>query len=371
MMIELGIKEFTSPVLDRPLSEYKIICPLHFFAFGRFKEVLLESGYEVAHPEGLFFHRPSREIIYGETVGTCARLFLTTLDFQALENLFFQAIRKEFKNKYVLIEGEESCRIQYSLSGPSFEEIKHTLPKSVVNILENSLWNYEEFCSRYSKHNLSDTLGILFYGPPGVGKTFILRSYFNKLLHERNFTVVQVYQKCLEYLNMSVLLNSCKALFPCILFLEDIDIGFKDRQERAGSLAGFLLETFEGLSQAERVVLIGTSNDVDVIEKALLRPGRIDYPLKIEKPSKSSKELALSHYLDGVDVNLPLPLRETLVNSADTFAELKGAFQHVFRTYVSTGDFPPIEDISRMIRAWRDARVVGVSEKEERRMGLL
>jgi SpoVK/Ycf46/Vps4 family AAA+-type ATPase len=168
-----------------------------------------------------------------------------------------------------------------------------------------------------------------------------------------------------------VLLNSCKALFPCILFLEDIDIKFKDREERVGSLAGFLLETFEGLSQAEKIVLIATSNNVDVIEKALLRPGRIDYPIEIKKPSKSAKELVLSKYLDGLDFNLPLYLKETLINSVDTFAELKGAFQHVLRTYVSAGDFPPVEEVTKMIRIWKEAKVVGVSGERERKIGIV
>ncbi len=325
------LKSYTSPVLDKPLKEYKINCPLHFFAFGKFQGVLLKSGYEVAHPSGVFFHRPSRELIYAVIEGPHSPYTLniiTTLDFQELENLFSQAIREEYKNRYVLIEGKESCKIQNILSGPPFDEIKHTLPQSAITILENSLWNFEEFCNRFSKYNLSNTVGILFYGPPGIGKTFILKSYFNKLLLERNFTVVQVYQECLnEDLNISVLLNSCRALFPCILFLEYIDIKFKDREERAGSLAGFLLETFEGLSQVEKIMLIATSNNVDVIEKALLRPGRVDYPIEIKKPSKSAKQLVLSKYLDGLDFNLPLPLKETLINSVDTFAELKGAFQ--------------------------------------------
>ncbi len=368
------IEEFTSPVLDKPINKFAISCPLYFFAFGRFKEVLIKTGYEIAHPEGMFFHRPSRELIYAE-IGELNKPytinFLTTFDLDELESLFSQAICEEYKNKYLLIEGTESCRIRDCLNGPHFDEIKHTLNQAVVDILQNSLWNFEGFCNRYSRYNLSNTLGILFYGPPGVGKTFILRSYFNKLLLERNFTIIQVYQECLDCLNISVLINSCRALFPCILFLEDIDIKFKDRKEGVLSLTGFLLETFEGLSQAEKVVLIATSNDVDVIEKALLRPGRIDYPVMIEKPSKSAKELALSKYLDGLDFNLPLPLKEVLINHSDTFAELKGAFQHVLRIYSNTGEFPSMEEVERLIRIWNKAKVLGISEKKEKRMGLL
>jgi len=372
--MEHQIKEFTSPVLDMPLRKYKIHCPLHFFAFGTFKKVLLKNGYEVAHPEGIFYHRPNRALIYPTIAGPheyYTLMFLTTLDFKDLENLFFQAFNEDYKNKYVLIEGIESCRVRNSLSGPHFDEIKHTLPQSVVTILENSLWKFEDFCNRFSRYNMSNTLGMLFYGKPGVGKTYILRSYFNKLLLERNFTIVQVYQDCLDYMNMSVLLNSCQALFPCILFLEDIDVNFKDRREPANSLVGFLLETFEGLLNVEKVVLIATSNNVDMIEKALLRPGRIDYLVELEKPSKSAKELVLSNYLNGSDLNLPDPLKELLINNVDTFAELKGGFQHLLRTYVTKGDFPSMEEVSRLIRTWKEAKVVGGLENGERRMGLV
>lgn len=369
------VKEFTSTVLDKPLREFSICCPLHLFAFERFKEVLLKGGYEIAHPSGVFYHRPSRELIYPEIERFDKPYkinFLTTLDSREIQSLFFQALREEYKNKYVLIEGTESYKIQNNLSGSHFDEIKLTLPQSVIAILENSLWNFEEYCNRFLNYNLSNTLGILLYGPPGVGKSFILRSYFNKLLLERNFTLVQVYQKCLKAdLNLSVLLHSCQALFPCILFLEDIDMMFKDREERTGTLAGLLLETFEGLSQVEKVVLIATSNNVDVIEKALLRPGRIDYPIRIENPSKSAKELVLSEYLDGSDLNLPLPLKEMVVNSVDTFAELKGSFQHLLRTYLSTGSFPSLESVSKLINTWKEAKAVGVLKEKERKAGLI
>lgn len=68
-MMAHQIKEWVSPFLDKPLDEHAFCCPLHFFAFGRFKQVLLESGYEIAHPEGVFFNRQSRDLIYNVSSG--------------------------------------------------------------------------------------------------------------------------------------------------------------------------------------------------------------------------------------------------------------------------------------------------------------
>jgi SpoVK/Ycf46/Vps4 family AAA+-type ATPase len=167
-----------------------------------------------------------------------------------------------------------------------------------------------------------------------------------------------------------VLLDSCKYLFPCILFIEDIDIQFKDRNDFASSLASQILETFEGLSQAKDVVLIATSSNVNVVEKAMLRPGRIDYLLDMDKPSRNVKESVLSIYISELDFSLPEDLLDTMVNSVDTYAELNGAYQHVIRSYLSTGEFPSPEEIEVMARTWKETRITGLPEIKERKVAL-
>lgn len=366
------IKEFTSPVLDSQLKEYNISCPLHFFAFDCFKDVMVKKGYEKVHPDGIYFKRDSRDLIFPETMDIRTPYnisVLTTLDFDDLEDIYYEAIREVYTNRYVLIEGVNSVRIQDSLKGADFETIRHTVPSEIVDVLENSLWNFEGFCSRFSENNISPTLGILLHGPPGVGKTFVLRSFFGKLIEEKGYTTVQIYQDCLNHINMSILLRSCNALFPCILFLEDIDMKYRDRQERIGTQAGFLLETFEGLSQVENIVLVATSNNVEVIEKALLRPGRIDYVMNFDNPSNAAKEYALDSYLEGLDINAPLHLREMLIRNSETFAELKGAVQHLLRTFSVRGEFPSIEEMTRMVGAWRETRLVGAVAQKEKGVG--
>lgn len=254
-MLKDCINEFSSPMLDKQVKEYNITCPLHYFAFDNFKSTLAGMGYKLVHPEGIYFNPDERNLVYIENARRPVFTLdiLTTLDISEIENIFNQAFHEKYRNRHVLIEGGNSVRINDKLNCQQFEKIKHTINKDITDVLENSLWNFEDFCTRFSGNNISPTLGILLYGPPGVGKTFVLRSYFDKLLRERNFTVVQIYQECLNYINMSVLLSSCRALFPCIIFLEDIDLQYKDRSERQGSRAGFLMETFEGLSQAERL----------------------------------------------------------------------------------------------------------------------
>lgn len=108
---------------------------------------------------------------------------------------------------------------------------------------------------------------------------------------------------------------------------------------------------------------------MEVIEKALLRPGRIDYLLEVGNPSKEAKELVVSDYLENLDIEIPLPHRELLVNGVDTFAELKGAMQHILRTYASSGDLPPTTEVENMIDMWKRARNYGVSETRQKTVG--
>ena len=367
------IKEFISPLLDRQIEEYNICCPLHYFAIVKLNEILVKNGYELIHPEGMYFLRSRKEFVYiiRDDNSFTLQVF-TTLERSELEELFVGAFNQEYKNKYVLIQGL-SRKIKTCFNSPSFDKIKHTLSQSVVSILENRLWNYREFCARYSSTGLSNTLGILLYAPPGFGKSFILRSFLNKMILEKDFTVVQVYQRSVSKLNLAQLLDSCKFLFPCVLFIEDIDLRFKDRHEAnfGESIAGDLLETFEGMHQVENVVLIATSNSVDVIEKALLRPGRFDYLLEIEKPSRHAKELALSKLIDEVDIEIPTELAEKLIEESETFAELKGAFQHVVMKFLSTAEFPHSEEISQLTNQWKETRINGISIMDHRKLGLI
>jgi len=210
------IYEYSSPLLEKPLREFSINCPLHYFSFDNFKNTLLNSGYELIHPEGVYYNRIDQDLLYTEGVRTPPFTLdiLSTLDFKQVENIFYRTFREQYQDRHILIEGLKSVRIHDSLNTQNFDKIRHTLPENIINVLENSLWNFEEFCNRFKGKNISPTLGILLYGPPGVGKTFVLRSYFEKMLHERNFTIVQIYQECLNYINMSVLLSSCRALFP-------------------------------------------------------------------------------------------------------------------------------------------------------------
>ncbi len=373
MSLPVWTKEIIHPILNKPINEYNITCPLHYFSYIRFKEVLTENGYVFISSEDIYLNRDCMEFVYIDLSGSKQNYLLevyTTLSFDEFETLYKKAIVQEFKNKYILVDGL-SCNVQDKFICEDFDNIIDTIPPDVVSLLEKSLWNYEEICNRYSSHSIANTLGMLIYGAPGVGKTYALRSYLNKLITQRNFTVVQIYQDCLDNTNMSVLLRNCNMLFPCILFIEDIDIKYKDRVDNTSSLAGDLLETFDGLSRVENVILIATSNHYDSIEKALLRPGRIDYMIEVEKPSNKIKSNALNKYIDNVEFEVTEDLKEYLIQNSDSLAELNGAFQHIVRSYITEGFIPDTAEIGDTLSKWKDTMYRSSFDSNNRKVGLV
>jgi len=365
MILPYGIKEIICPMLNKTLNEYSITCPLHFFSYSRFKKVLLEKGYQFISSEDIFINNKSMDLIHTSLDRSKSKYLVeiaTTLSFEDLKSLYEEPIIKEFKNKYILIEGL-SCKMNEKLIAKDFYEIKSSVPENLLSVLEKSLWNYEEYCSKYKDYDLSNTLGILVYGAPGVGKTYALRSFLNLLLIEKDFTIIQIYQDCLDHINMSVLLESCSKLFPCILFIEDLDIKYKDRFDNTYSLAGQLLE--------EKVVLIATTNSYDSIEKALLRPGRIDYAVKIDLPTYNKKREILSNYLENIDIVLPENLRDCLLHDTETLAELNGGYQHIIRTRLSGKTFPTVKELKSIISKWKDTRNNGNFDGNEKTVGLV
>jgi DNA replication protein DnaC len=365
------IYQYIAPILEKPLLVHNLECPLYYFASNKFNDGLLKLGYESIHPEHLYFQREKGDFIYfTKTEGEPYSLhFLTTLDYSQLEEMFAESIRNEYKNKFLMIR-DRSLKMQLDLKAPEFDRIKTSISSSVVSKLENAFYNFENFCEKYSKTHLSNTLGLLLYAPPGYGKSLILRSLLKKLLEKNSFTVVQVHQGSIAHINLSQLLDSCKILFPCVLFIEDMDLLFYDRHQGRGAAVD-LLETLEGLYQAENVAIIATSNNVNDIDRALLRPGRFDYLIEIEAPTYEAKKVAICEYMQEIDFEIPETILEKLIEISSTFAELKVSFQHVVRTYMGSRDFPDFKEVEKMAVVWKESRLNGSIRSEGRKVGLI
>ncbi|MGQ4807913.1 Proteasome-associated ATPase [Candidatus Entotheonellaceae bacterium PAL068K] len=170
-------------------------------------------------------------------------------------------------------------------------------------------------------HRLRPPKGVLLYGPPGCGKTLIAkavanslaknlserkgveaRSYFlnikgpellNKYVGETESKIREVFKKAREKANETT---------PVIVFFDEMDALFRVRGSGISSdveitvVAQFLSE-LDGLESLENVIVIGASNRQDLIDPAVLRPGRLDFKIKVERPDQEAAKDVFAKYL--------------------------------------------------------------------------
>jgi proteasome-associated ATPase len=202
----------------------------------------------------------------------------------------------------------------------------------------------------FIEHELRPPKGILLYGPPGCGKTLIAKavasslakkvadktgeegkSYFlnikgpellNKYVGETERHIRLVFQRAREKASEGT---------PVIVFFDEMDSLFRTRGSGVSSdventIVPQLLSEIDGVEGLENVIVIGASNREDMIDPAILRPGRLDVKIKIERPDAESARDIFSKYLTS---NLPL--------HTDDLGEFGGMIQRtVERMYTET-----------------------------------
>jgi proteasome-associated ATPase len=189
----------------------------------------------------------------------------------------------------------------------------------------------------FQEHELKPPKGILLYGPPGCGKTLIAKavanslakkvadrtgaegkSFFlnikgpellNKYVGETERHIRLVFQRAREKASEGT---------PVIVFFDEMDSLFRTRGSGVSSdventIVPQLLSEIDGVEGLENVIVIGASNREDMIDPAILRPGRLDVKIKIERPDAESARDIYSKYLTAT-----LPLH------ADDLTEFEG-----------------------------------------------
>jgi proteasome-associated ATPase len=180
----------------------------------------------------------------------------------------------------------------------------------------------------FLEHKLPAPKGVLLYGPPGCGKTLIakavanslskkvaaktgnsnVRSYFlnikgpellNKYVGETERQIRLVFQRAREKAEEGV---------PVIVFFDEMDSLFRTRgtgisSDVESTIVPQLLAEIDGVETLRDVIVIGASNREDLIDPAILRPGRLDVKIKIERPDEGAAAQIFSRYLTS---DLPL-----------------------------------------------------------------
>jgi ATP-dependent metalloprotease FtsH len=148
--------------------------------------------------------------------------------------------------------------------------------------------------------------GILLYGPPGTGKTLLARAIAGEA--GVSFIAVSGSQFEEEYVGVGAsrirnLFATARQNTPCIIFIDEIDaVAFKRKPKDpswAAQTVNQLLAELDGLNEDanENIVLIGASNRMEVLDPAIMRPGRLDRHIKINAPTKLERAQILEIHL--------------------------------------------------------------------------
>jgi proteasome-associated ATPase len=212
----------------------------------------------------------------------------------------------------------------------------------------------------FREHQLRPPKGILLYGPPGCGKTLIAKAVANSLAKQvqtvhggdEKATAFFLNIKGPELLNKYVgeTERHIRLVFqrarekasdgtPVIVFFDEMDSVFRTRGSGVSSdventIVPQLLSEIDGVEGLENVIVIGASNREDMIDPAILRPGRLDVKIKIERPDAEAARDIFSKY---ITTDLPIHPDDLAEHGNDTEATVAAMIQHtVERMYSET-----------------------------------
>uniref|UniRef100_A0A671XA83 Transitional endoplasmic reticulum ATPase n=1 Tax=Sparus aurata TaxID=8175 RepID=A0A671XA83_SPAAU len=161
-----------------------------------------------------------------------------------------------------------------------------------------------EYPDKFLKFGMTPSRGVLFYGPPGCGKTLLAKAIANEC--QANFVSIKGPEMLTMWFgeseaNVRDVFDKARQAAPCILFFDELDSIAKSRGGGAGDAGGAadrvinqILTEMDGMSDKKNVFIIGATNRPDIIDAAILRPGRLDQLIYIPLPDKPSRRAILN-----------------------------------------------------------------------------
>jgi transitional endoplasmic reticulum ATPase len=182
----------------------------------------------------------------------------------------------------------EVPRVQWDDVGGA-AEVKRRLQESVV-------WPLR-YAVTYARYDLLPPKGLILHGPPGTGKTLLARALATEA--QVNFVSVRGPELLSKYVGDSErgvreIFAKVRQASPCILFLDELDSLVPERGRSQGNdvtdrvVAQFLVE-IDGVRPLHDVWLVGATNRLDLIDPALLRPGRFELKLAVDLPDEEGR----------------------------------------------------------------------------------
>jgi transitional endoplasmic reticulum ATPase len=228
-----------------------------------------------------------------------------------------------------------------------------------------------EHPEKFEKFGMSPSRGVLFYGPPGCGKTLLAKAVANEC--QANFISIKGPELLTMWFgesesNVRDCFAKARAAAPCVLFFDELDSIAQQRGGSSGDGGGAgdrvmnqLLTEMDGVGAKKNVFIIGATNRPDIIDPALMRPGRLDQLIYIPMPDYESRLSILRAVLRKSPINKDVDLQYLAAQTEKfTGADLTEICQRAAKLAIR-------EDISRNIEREnirRDAEAQGVMDDD-------
>eukprot|EP01103_Thecamoeba_quadrilineata_P017635 TRINITY_DN6341_c0_g1_i1.p1 TRINITY_DN6341_c0_g1~~TRINITY_DN6341_c0_g1_i1.p1 ORF type:complete len:800 (+),score=166.08 TRINITY_DN6341_c0_g1_i1:121-2520(+) len=179
--------------------------------------------------------------------------------------------------------------------------------EGVKQELKETLQYPMEHPDKFKKFNMNPSKGVLFYGPPGCGKTLLAKAIANEC--QANFISIKGPELLTMWFgeseaNVREIFDKARAAAPCILFFDELDSIARARGGSSGDGGGAadrvinqILTEMDGVGQKKSVFIIGATNRPDIIDPAIMRPGRLDQLIYIPLPDLKSRLSVLKSVL--------------------------------------------------------------------------
>ena len=227
--------------------------------------------------------RPELDLEQDEIdAGTLERLEVSREDFKhALKGIEPSALREVF------VEVPDTTWNQVGGLGETKERLQETIQ-----------WPLE-YPEVFEQMDMQAAKGVLMYGPPGTGKTLLAKAIANEA--QSNFISIKGPELLNKYVGESEkgvreVFEKARSNAPTVVFFDEIDSIAGKRGQQAGDagvgerVVSQLLTELDGLEELEDVVVIATTNRPDLIDPALIRPGRLDRHLHVPVPDANARE---------------------------------------------------------------------------------